>query len=134
MELGPGRESYLGTGKPNRRDSLGRAFVLTVLILFGLYVVSQRQDWLQPFAPTPTPTRTAASYFDEAEVLYRDGKLDEAIVAYRNAYQREPESWIALSRLVRLMIFRNQAAAAIHPCPAVPLITIYLLTANGATI
>jgi len=114
MDLGPRRESYLGTGKPKRRDSLGRVLILTALILFGLHVISQRRDWLQPFAPTPTPTRTAASYFDEAEVLYREGKLDEAIVAYRNAYQREPESWIALSRLVRLMVFRNQAAAAIE--------------------
>jgi tetratricopeptide (TPR) repeat protein len=114
MDLGPRRESYLGTGKPKRRDSLGRVLVLTALILFGLYIVSQRQDWLQPFAPTPTPTRTAASYFDEAEVLYREGKLDMAIDAYRNAYQREPGSWIALSRLVRLMVFRNQEAAAIE--------------------
>jgi tetratricopeptide (TPR) repeat protein len=114
MELGPRRGSYLGSHKPKRRDSPGRVFVLTVLILIGLYVVSQRQDLLRPFAPTPTPTRTAASYFDEAEALYRDGLLDEAIVAYRNAYRREPESSTALSRQVRLMVFRNQAAQAIE--------------------
>ena len=116
MDLGPRRESYLGTGKPKRRDSVGRVFVLTVLILAGLYVISQllRQDWVSPFAPTPTPTRTASSYFDEAELLYREGRLDEAIVAYRNAYQREAENWVVLSRLVRLMVFRNQAAEAIE--------------------
>ncbi|OQY25866.1 MAG: hypothetical protein B6I34_01365, partial [Anaerolineaceae bacterium 4572_32.1] len=73
-----------------------------------------QQDWLSPFAPTPTPTRTAASYFDQAEVLYREGKLDEAIVAYRNAYQREPKSWRALSRLVRAMVLGNQADQAIE--------------------
>ncbi len=114
MELGPRRESYLGSRKPKRRSSLGRVFILTVLILIGLYIINRRQDWLQPFAPTPAPTRTAASYFDEAEGLYREGRLEEAIVAYRNAYQREPQSAVALARLVRLMVFGNQAGEAIQ--------------------
>lgn len=117
MDLGPRRESYLGTGKPKRRNSLGRVFILTLLILAGLYIIYRlywQQDWVSPFAPTPTPTRTAASYFDEAEVLYREGKLDAAIAAYRQAYQWETKSWIALSRLVRTMVFRNQASKAIE--------------------
>ena len=59
MDLGPRRESYFGTGKPKRRDSLGRVFVLTLLIMAGLYIIYRlywQQDWLSPFAPTPTPT------------------------------------------------------------------------------
>jgi len=116
MDLGPHQRSYLSTGKPKRRDSLGRVFILTILILAGLYVISHlwRQDWVNPFVPTPTPTRTAASYFDEAKVLYHEGRLDEALVACRKAHQREPESRVVLSRLVRLMAFRNQAAQAVE--------------------
>ena len=117
MDLGPRRESYLGTGKPKRRDSWGRVTVLAILIVAGLYIIRQlywQQNWMNPFAPTPMPTRTADSYFDEAEVLYRDGQLDESIIAYSNAYEREPKSWIALSKLVRTMVLRNQAAEAIE--------------------
>jgi tetratricopeptide (TPR) repeat protein len=117
MDLGPRRGSYLGPSKPKRRDSIGRVFILTLLVLAGLYIIQRiywQQDWVSPFAPTPTPTRTADSYFDQAEVLYREGELDSAISAYRDAYQREPNSWLALSRLVRTMVFRNQAAQAIE--------------------
>ncbi|MFZ5916948.1 MAG: tetratricopeptide repeat protein [Chloroflexota bacterium] len=117
MDLGPRRESYLGTGKPKSRDSLGRVLILTVLILAALYVVSQlywQQNWMNPFAATPLPTRTADSYFDEAEVLYREGKLSDAIAAYRKAYDMAPDSWIALTKLVRVMAFQNHAVQAIE--------------------
>ena len=29
-----------------------------------------------PFTPTPTPTRSALSYADEAEIWYLEGKLE----------------------------------------------------------
>jgi tetratricopeptide (TPR) repeat protein len=85
--------------------------VLTILVIGGLYVVREQLSgagWTRPFDATPTPTRTSESYFDEAEVLYQDGLLDEAIVAYQNAFRADPEDNIALFRLVRLMTFRQR--------------------------
>jgi len=102
---------YLGSRKPKRRDSPWRVLVLTVLVIGGLYMVREQLSgagWTRPFDATPTPTRTSESYFDEAEVLYQEGLLDEAIVAYQNAFGADPEDNIALFRLVRLMIFRQR--------------------------
>ena len=64
---------YIGPRKPRRRDSPWRVLVLTILIIGGLYVLREQltgASWARPFDPTPTPTRSSESYFDEAEALY----------------------------------------------------------------
>jgi tetratricopeptide (TPR) repeat protein len=102
---------YLGSRKPKRRDSPWRVMVLTILVISGVYVLREQlagAGWTRPFDATPTPTRTAESYFDEGEVLYQDGLLDEAIVAYRDAFRADPEDNIALFRLARLMTIRQR--------------------------
>ena len=104
---------YLGSHKPQRRDSPWRVLVLVVLIVGGLYVVREQLTgarWTRPFDATPTPTRTAESYFDEGEALYEEGLLDEAIVAYQKAFQADPLDNGALFHLVRLMVIRHRTA------------------------
>lgn len=103
---------YLDSRKPRRRDSPWRVLVLVVLIIGGLYVIREQLEgasWTRPFDPTPTPTRSADSYFEEGELLYDEGLLDEAIVAYESAFSVDPEDNLALYRLVRLMTFRGRA-------------------------
>jgi tetratricopeptide (TPR) repeat protein len=104
---------YIGPRKPRRRDSPWRVLVLTVLIIGGLYILREQLNgasWARPFDPTPTPTRSSESYFDEGEALYDEGLLDPAIDAYRNAVKQEPQDNLALSRLVRLMVYRHRTA------------------------
>lgn len=104
---------YIGPRKPRRRDSPWRVLVLTMLIIGGLYVLREQltgASWARPFDPTPTPTRSSESYFDEAEALYDEGLLDAAIDAYHNAVKRDPLDNLALSRLVRLMVYRQRTA------------------------
>jgi tetratricopeptide (TPR) repeat protein len=87
--------------------------MLTILVIGGLYVIREQlagASWARPFDATPTPARTSESYFDEAEVLYQDGLLDEAIVAYQSAFRADPEDNIALFRLVRLLTIRQRTA------------------------
>jgi tetratricopeptide (TPR) repeat protein len=108
---------YLGSQKPKRRDSPWRVLVLVVLIIGGLYVVREQlggASWTRPFDPTPTPTRSAESYFDEGETLYEEGLLDEAIVSYAYAFRVDSTDNVALFRLVRLMVFQGRAAEVLE--------------------
>jgi tetratricopeptide (TPR) repeat protein len=108
---------YLGSEKPKRRDSPWRVLVLVVLIIGGLYVIREQfsgASWVRPFDPTPAPTRSPESFFDEADLLYDEGLLDEAIAAYEQAYVADPEDNTALYRLVRLMVLRGREGEALE--------------------
>lgn len=103
---------YLSSRKPRRRDSPWRVLVLVLLIIGGLYVLREQfvgADWTRPFDATPTPTRSAESYFEEGEVLYQEGVLDSAIAAYEHAFRVDPQDNIALFRLARVMVMRHRA-------------------------
>ncbi len=101
---------YLNSHKPKRQDSPWRVLTLVILIIGGVYVIREQMgdaSWAHPFDPTPTPTRSAESFFDEAETLYAEGALDEALSAFRQAFAIDSEDNVALFRLVRLMIIRG---------------------------
>lgn len=108
---------YLNSRKPRRKDSPWRVLVLVMLIIGGLYVLREQfvgADWTRPFDPTPTPTRSAESYFEEGEVLYQEGILDLAITAYEHAFRIDPQDNIALFRLTRLMVIRHRSREALE--------------------
>lgn len=99
---------YLRSGDLNfrrkRRNNPIRILIYVVLILGGLWVYRGSQSGeIQPaFVPTPTATRTAQSYAEEAARQFSAGRLDAAAAAYRQATQAEPDNidyWIALARV-----------------------------------
>lgn len=66
---------------------------------FGPDIVEEVQN---PFIDTPTPTRAPESFISEAEKLFEDGKLLQAISAYEDAIRSNPEdpnSYIAMARV-----------------------------------
>jgi tetratricopeptide (TPR) repeat protein len=78
--------------------------VLLVLILSGLLVISGwRSGDIQPaFIPTPTATRLARSYAEEAEAQFAAGHLPQAIDAYEKARAIDTQNvdyWVALARI-----------------------------------
>lgn len=93
-----------------------RLMLWMALIMAGLWVLLgvQRGQVKPFFLPTPTPTRTAASYILEAEAYFQAGKLDDpdppppappkpdAIDTYRKALEVDPQNaqaWAALARI-----------------------------------
>jgi len=86
-----------------RRPNYFGWFVFALVVLFGYYF---NQVYLpaSPLlaGPTPTETRSPESYVTEAEKLFADGKLDQAMDAYQaaiNASPQDPTLYVALARV-----------------------------------
>ena len=90
------------TRRRKRPNIFGWA-VFGLVLLFGYYL---NQVYLpsqpNPFEATPTPTRSPESLETEAQKLYQDGKLSQAIDAYKEAIKASPQDprlYIALARI-----------------------------------
>jgi tetratricopeptide (TPR) repeat protein len=78
-----------------------------IVAALWLFVQVERGDMESPFAPTPTPTRTAESFMQEGQALYEAGKISDpngvdAIDAFREAARLNPEDaelWVELARV-----------------------------------
>ena len=91
------------TRKRRKRSNPLRVLILLVLIAGVIYVNRVVIPNTPPlFVPTPTPTRSPESFVNQAEDLYREGKLSQAIDAYEEAILADPENasnYVELSRI-----------------------------------
>jgi tetratricopeptide (TPR) repeat protein len=79
-------------------------FLWAILIIAGLaiYYALRGGEIASPFVPTPTPTRTTFSLNSEGDALFTAGKLNDAIIAYGESLQVNPndaEGWANLARM-----------------------------------
>ena len=100
MKVSPRRPLF--SRKP--QSNIYRMFLWVVMILGGVWMLQQmNQGEIQPlFLPTPTPTRTTESYAMEGDANFSAGKLDAAILAYREAVRVDPnnaQTWAKLARI-----------------------------------
>lgn len=108
--------------KDNSSGSL-RILLYLVLIVFGLLIVSLRQRGVvEPmFQPTPVPTRTAASFLEEARTHFAAGRIDDpdpsrldAIEAYQQAIELDPQNAAIQAELARIMTYSSSLLPTIE--------------------
>ncbi|MGD8553227.1 MAG: tetratricopeptide repeat protein, partial [Anaerolineales bacterium] len=99
----------LELSKDRNRLNPARILILLVLISAGLLILRARQTGqVQPlFLPTPTATRNALSYRDEAQAHFTAGALDRAIQAYEEAVRVDPENVELWARLARVLTYSS---------------------------
>lgn len=89
--------------KSPRRFNLALIFILCVLIVAAALFQSYVVPVIPPlFLPSPTVTRPAASYADDAAKLFLDGKLKNSVEMYQQAILLAPTNsdlYVALSRV-----------------------------------
>jgi tetratricopeptide (TPR) repeat protein len=92
-----------------KRPNLFSWTVLGLVVLFGYYL---NQIYLpsqpNPFEATPTATRSPESYATEAEDLFKQGKLLQAIDAYEAALSASPENPSLYIDLARVQVWAGE--------------------------
>jgi tetratricopeptide (TPR) repeat protein len=98
-----------------------RIMALMAMIMAAIWLlVSAQRGVVKPlFLPTPTPTRTADSYIQEAEAYFQAGKLDDpdppapappnydAIETYKRALAIDPQNAVAWAQLARIQAYSS---------------------------
>ena len=96
-----------------RRPNIFGWAIFGLVLLFGYYL---NQVYLpsqpNPFEATPTPTRSPESLETEAQALYQQGKLLQAIEAYEQAVKSSPQDPSLYIALARIQVFAGQAREA----------------------
>jgi tetratricopeptide (TPR) repeat protein len=94
-----------------RRRPSNPLWVITLLVLiaaawyFNKMVVPTLPAM---FEPTPTATRSPESFVNEAENLYKAGKLKQAIDQYKQAILADPKNPAIYIAMARVMVFNGQ--------------------------
>lgn len=96
-----------------RRPNVFGWTIFGLVLLFGYYV---NDVYLpaqpNPFEATPTPTRSPESFVTEAQSLFEQGKLLQAIEAYESAIKSSPQDPTLYIALARVQVFAGFAREA----------------------
>jgi tetratricopeptide (TPR) repeat protein len=105
----------LNMNKRKRRGNPIRILLLVILIGVGIYVNQVVIADVPPlFIPTPTPTRAPESFVTDAQALENEGKLSQAIEAYRQAILADSTNTGNYISLARLLIYLGRYDEAVE--------------------
>ncbi len=103
------------TRRRRQSGSPWRIALLLLLIGGALYVNQIVVPATPPlFIPTPTPTRDPESYISEADDLFESGKFIQAIAAYQQAVQVNPDNPAVYLSMARAQLYAAQYADALE--------------------
>ena len=103
------------TRKRRRRSNPWRGILLLILIGAALYINQVVVPATPPlFIPTATPTRDPESYISEADALFDSAKYSQAISAYEQAIQINPDKPTIYLSLARAQIYTSQFEDALE--------------------
>ena len=94
-----------------RRPRINWFLIITVVILIVIVTYVDRfilPSAQSPFLPTPTATRSPESYITEAQGLFDQGKLLQAIDTYTEAIRIQPNDPTLYIALARVQIFAGK--------------------------
>jgi tetratricopeptide (TPR) repeat protein len=99
--------------KKRRKSNPWRVLLLLILIAAAIYIERFVVPTIPtPFVPTPTPTRSPASFLLEAETFFQAGKLAQAEDAYRKAIEVDPLEANNFVSLARVQVFASKYTEA----------------------
>lgn len=101
MNVSPRRPLF---NRKSHSNNVYRMFLWVVMILGGVWILQQvDKGEIKPlFEATATPTRAPQSYILEGDASFSAGKVEAAIIAYREALKVDPnnaEIWAKLARI-----------------------------------
>jgi len=104
-------ERYIFRRQPKWYSSPLLIFILTGMILSGLFVTQafRRGDMKPLFMPTPTPTRVATSFEMEAETHFLAGNLDAAVASYEQAISVNSQNGRLYANLARILTYSTES-------------------------
>lgn len=95
--------------RPTRRVNPWK--VIFLLVLIGALVYFNRvvaPAMPQPFMPTPTETQSPEAIVNQAQTLYSEGKLTQAVAAYKQAIIADPGNPAIYVELARMQVYAGQ--------------------------
>jgi tetratricopeptide (TPR) repeat protein len=109
-----GNKQWNTLQRKRRRSNPWRVALLLILIAVALYFNQVVVPATPPlFVDTPTPTRSSESFLNQADELYKSGKLTQAIEAYKQAISADPNNGATYISLARLQVFAGQYPEAV---------------------
>jgi len=101
--------------KRSRRPNPWRVILLLILIGGALYVNQVVVPATPPlFIPTATPTRDPESFISEADLLFENAKYSQAITAYEDAIQVNPDNPSVYLSMARAQIYTGKYEDALE--------------------